>query len=195
MGKVKTRLAKSIGDFGAFEVYKHLVDITEQESLQLEDCDIHVYFSDVIIDSKWPDHEKFVQEGADLGERMQNAFKNGFKQGYKQVIGIGTDLPDLNADIMNKGLEFLNSKDTVFGPATDGGYYLLGMNRMIDCIFENKAWSTESLLADTLKELKDKEITVGLLKELNDVDTLEDLKSSSVSDKFEHLYELSRSNK
>ena len=111
LGKVKTRLAKSIGDWGAFEVYKELVDITESESERLNGVDVHIYFSDFIIDEKWKGRAKFVQEGADLGERMKNAFKNGFDSGYKQIIGVGSDLPDLNADVMLEGLDSLNDSD------------------------------------------------------------------------------------
>lgn len=191
LGKVKTRLAKAIGDFGAFEVYKELVEITEMETNRLEDCDIHIYFSDVIIDSKWVEKRKFVQEGASLGERMENAFKNGFDQGYKKIIGIGSDLPDLNADVMLEGFQALDEMETVFGPAEDGGYYLIGMNSLHGGIFENKSWSTDKLLDETLSDLKANKITVALLEELNDIDTIEDLKSSSLSSKFTHYYELS----
>ncbi len=191
LGKVKTRLAKSIGDFGAFEVYKELVAITEAETDRIKDVDVHIYFSDQVIESKWPDKPKFVQEGADLGERMKNAFQNGFNMGYKRVIGVGSDLPDLSADIMNEGLETLVDADTVFGPSEDGGYYLVGMNRMIDCIFDNKEWSTEGLLAATQEDLTANSYSFKLLSELNDIDNIEDLKASSVSNKFKQYYELS----
>jgi uncharacterized protein len=191
LGKVKTRLAKSIGDTGAFEVYRKLVEITEKETSQLENCDIHIYFSDQIIDSKWTGKEKFVQDGSDLGERMKNAFTNAFNQGYHRVVGVGSDLPDLKAAVITKGFDALKKKDTVFGPATDGGYYLLGMYKMIDCIFENKDWSTDYLLKQTLVDLDSNQLSYSLLDILNDIDNLEDLKKSSISTNFKHLYELS----
>ncbi len=191
LGKVKTRLAKTIGDFGAFEVYKELVQITEAETERLDGVTVHIYFSDQIIESKWPNKQKFVQSGKDLGERMQQAFQHGFDQGFTKIIGVGSDLPDLNADLMNEGLNALENSDTVFGPSEDGGYYLLGMKRMINCIFENKEWSTSGLLSTTTTELISKQYSIQLLPELNDIDTIEDLKASSVSDKFKHLYELS----
>lgn len=190
LGKVKTRLAKTIGDFGAFEVYKELVDITESETARIEGVDVHIYFSDQVIESKWPGKEKFVQVGDDLGQRMKQAFERGFKAGYKRIIGVGSDLPDLSADIMEEGLEALVDDDTVFGPSEDGGYYLVGMNQMIASIFENKEWSTEGLLDATRKELSDEGYSIKLLTELNDIDNVEDLKASSVSNKFKHLYEL-----
>ena len=123
LGKVKTRLANTIGDDGAFEVYKDLVSITEAETKRLTNVDVHIYFSDVIIGTKWPGFEKFVQKGDDLGQRMQSAFQDGFSKGYKRIIGVGSDLPDLSADIMDEGWEALADCDKVFGISTDGGYY------------------------------------------------------------------------
>ncbi len=95
LGQVKTRLAKTVGHQSAFEVYKRLVEITEKETSLVQGCDVHVYFSDVVIDEMWPGVTKFVQQGEDLGARMQNAFRKGFEMGYSRVIGVGSDLPDL----------------------------------------------------------------------------------------------------
>ncbi|NRA11039.1 MAG: glycosyltransferase, partial [Crocinitomicaceae bacterium] len=180
--------AKSIGDAEAFNVYLHLVEITERESLKMENCHVHIHFSDVILKALWPDNQKYVQVGNDLGERMMNAFDQSFKLGYKRVIGIGSDLPDLRTDVMTKGLTALESSDTVFGPSEDGGYYLIGMNQMIPEIFIGKAWSTDSLLNETQRELKELGYSGELLVELNDVDTIEDLRDSSIAEKFPHLF-------
>ena len=187
LGKVKTRLAKTIGDQNAFEVYKYLVEITERETNKLENCDVHIYFSDVIIESKWLGKSKFVQAGDDLGQRMKNAFENGFENKYTHIIGIGSDLPDLNARIISQAFDHLEQSETVFGPAEDGGYYLLGMNKLYHCIFENKAWSTENLLNSTQLELNELGIKIVLLPTLNDIDTLEDLKNSTIAHHFNHL--------
>ena len=78
LGKVKTRLAKSIGNQGAFEVYSELVKITEKAIKNLL-IDKRIYFSDAIIDTKWENHYKAVQKGENLGERMKNAFIKGFE--------------------------------------------------------------------------------------------------------------------
>lgn len=189
LGHAKTRLAASIGDESAFEVYKHLIGITERETVSLKDSDIHVYFSSEITDDLWEGQQKFVQQGADLGARMQDAFQRGFDLGYGRIIGVGSDLPDLNAEVMTEGLNALTSNEAVFGPSEDGGYYLIGMNRLISCIFENKPWSTETLLNETLSELQSNNITVASLRELNDIDTIEDLQASSIADAFSHLWE------
>ena len=187
LGKVKTRLAKTIGNQEAFNVYRHLVEITERETTKMEHCDIHVYFSDVSIEGSWPNNVKFVQYGNNLGERMMNAFDESFKSGYKKVIGVGSDLPDLSAEIMTEGLQSLEANDTVFGPSEDGGYYLLGMKKLIPEIFIDKVWSTESLLDVTKSELDELGYSCKLLKVLNDIDTVEDLQNSSIAETFEHV--------
>ena len=179
LGKVKTRLAKTVGDNMAFEVYKELVDITEDCSKKVN-ADKHIYFSDVVINSKWADELKFVQQGENLGERMLNAFKSGFEQGYEKIILIGSDLPDISPEVIEEGFSELNKKEAVFGPAEDGGYYLVGMNILNNFIFENKPWSESCLLEKTKKELKDKGVEFCLLKTLNDIDTFDDLKQSKI---------------
>jgi hypothetical protein len=189
LGKVKTRLAKTIGDQAAFEVYKHLVAITEAETQKIDNCDIHIYFSDAIIETKWLGKEKFVQSGANLGERMKNAFQHGFKLGYQSIIGVGSDLPDLNSSIIKKGFEALKSSEFVFGPAKDGGYYIIGMNNLHHFIFENKPWSQSNLLEETISEIKSNNLEALLLEELNDVDTIEDLKTSTISELFSEYTE------
>jgi len=177
LGKVKTRLAKTVGDNMAFDVYKQLVDITEDCSKNVA-AEKHIYFSDVVINSLWVNELKFVQEGIGLGEKMQNAFKKGFEDGYEKIILIGSDLPDISPEIIQEGFDSLEKDEVVFGPAEDGGYYLVGMTKPFDFIFQNKQWSTESLFEKTMLELKEKKIKVSLLQTLNDIDTFEDLKTS-----------------
>lgn len=177
LGKVKTRLAKTIGNQGAFEVYKELVEITEKATSKVE-ADKRIYFSDAILDTKWVGFEKFVQQGEDLGARMKNAFGQGFADGYERIVLIGSDLPDINASHIYKGLKALEHSETVFGPAIDGGYYLIGLSKIHDCVFENKPWSQSILLHETLSELKSKNITFSILETLNDIDTFEDLIAS-----------------
>ncbi len=177
LGTVKTRLAKTIGDLGAFEVYSELVKITEEATSQL-DIDKRIYFSTAVVDTKWKGDYKTVQNGVDLGERMLNAFKDGFEAGYKKIVLIGSDLPDINARHITKGITALNTTDVVFGPAEDGGYYLIGLSKMEESIFINKPWSQPSLLNETLQELQKLHVSVGTLALLNDIDTYEDLIAS-----------------
>lgn len=177
LGTVKTRLAKTIGDYGAIEVYAELVKITEKATSELK-VDKRIYFSNAIVDSQWQNNFKAVQNGVDLGERMLNAFKDGFKDGYKRIVLIGSDLPDINSKHIESGLEKLNDNKVVFGPAEDGGYYLIGLSELEICVFENKPWSQSNLLEVTLNELNQKGIKAGVLDTLNDIDTYEDLIAS-----------------
>jgi len=179
IGKVKTRLAKTVGDNKAFEVYKQLIDITEECSLKV-DSDKHIYFSEKVITSKWVDELKFVQQGNSLGDRMSNAFEKGFKQGYEKVILIGSDLPEISPSIIQEGFDKLEKSEVVFGPAEDGGYYLIGMKKPRKFIFENKPWSETELLKLTLEELGKQDVSYSFLQTLNDIDTFEDLKSSKL---------------
>lgn len=180
LGKVKTRLAKTIGNTGAFNVYKVLYNITQTETLKL-DIDRHIYFSDVVINSSWPGDEKFTQNGNGIGERMLNAFKAGFNKGYEQIVLIGSDLPDISEAIITSGFKALKYSNIVFGPAQDGGYYLVGMKSFQPTLFLNKPWSQPNLLKETLTEVNN----YSLLEELNDIDTIEDLRTSFVNKQFE----------
>ncbi|MDT8410845.1 MAG: TIGR04282 family arsenosugar biosynthesis glycosyltransferase [Vicingaceae bacterium] len=174
LGKVKTRLAQTIGNENAFLIYKELVKITEKATQQLQNCTIQIYFSDEIEETQWDNCKKFIQQGNDLGEKMQHAFQQGFTSGYEKIVLIGSDLPAISASIIQQGFDALNSNDIVFGPAEDGGYYLVGMNKLHPTIFQNKPWSNEELLSVTLKELSGYKLQ--LLPFLNDIDVYEDLK-------------------
>lgn len=185
LGKVKTRLAKSIGNTGAFNVYKQLFNITQTATLKL-DVERHIYFSDVVINASWPNDQKFIQKGNDIGERMESAFKKGFEMGFDKIILIGSDLPDISPIIISEGFNKLSLSDTVFGPATDGGYYLVGMKKLPLGLFRDKPWSHPSLMNETLKTLVQQKISHSLLTQLNDIDTIEDLNTSSLKSEYKN---------
>jgi rSAM/selenodomain-associated transferase 1 len=117
--------------------------------------------------------EKKLQKGADLGERMQQAFETAFDRGYKKVLIIGSDLFELTSTLIISALEALETYDISIGPSLDGGYYLLGMKELHPAVFKNKKWGTDSVLENTLQDLKQQ--NVKLLEALNDIDTFEDL--------------------
>lgn len=177
LGKVKTRLAKTIGNEAASEVYRRLVAVTEDATKKLGK-DIRIYFSNAIVDDQWNGTYKAIQKGHDLGERMKNAFEEGFKDGYDRIVLIGSDLPDLDVKHLTSGLDALHTAEVVFGPAIDGGYYLIGLSTMQPCVFNDKPWSRSNLLNVTLDELKQNDISHVLLEPLNDIDTFEDLQAS-----------------
>lgn len=105
---------------------------------------------------------------------MKAAFQEVFSAGYKNILIIGSDCLQLNLKIIEDAFIMLKEKDTVVGPAKDGGYYLLGMNSMQNFIFENKEWSTSSVFSDTIYDIEQHQLSVGLLPQLLDVDTEED---------------------
>ncbi len=177
LGKVKTRLAKTIGNQAAFDVYSELVKVTENAIKNIE-TDKRIYFSDAIVEAIWGNNYKAVQKGVNLGERMKHAFKKGFDDGYERIVLIGSDLPDISSEHIKNGLNALQNNEVVFGPAIDGGYYLIGLSELKPFVFDNKPWSQSNLLEDTLKELQLKNITHTLLRPLNDIDTFEDLEAS-----------------
>ena len=176
LGKCKTRLAKTVGDENALTIYKmllqHTADVVEQVN-----CDKAVYYSvKVRTNDLWNDsiYRKHQQHGADLGYRMQNAFKDSFDAGYEKVLIVGSDLYDLEPHHIQDAFNKLDSNDVIIGPAEDGGYYLLGMKTLLPNIFENKNWGTETVRAATLNDLKTEK--VAQLEILNDIDLYEDLK-------------------
>ncbi|MDB4098735.1 TIGR04282 family arsenosugar biosynthesis glycosyltransferase [Polaribacter sp.] len=175
LGKVKTRLAKTVGDKTALEIYTFLLERTRDIAAKVT-ADKAVYYSVKIRENDIWDvtiFQKHLQVGEDLGIRMLHAFKNGFKAGYEKVMIIGSDLYDLTAETIENAFIALEKNEVVIGPAEDGGYYLLGMNSLEEKVFKNKDWGTKTVRKDTLEDLKDKK--VFLLGELNDVDVFEDI--------------------
>jgi len=134
LSQVKTRLAKTIGDKAALEVYSELLKVTENATKKLR-AEVRIYFSNAIEELPWNGYYKTTQQGDNLGKRMQHAFEQGFKDGYNRIVLIGSDLPDISEKHIVKGLNLLKQYNAVFGPAEDGGYYLIGLNSMLHAIF------------------------------------------------------------
>ncbi len=174
-GKVKTRLAATVGDEMALKIYSALLERTQQEVLKT-DCDKCVFYSSYIetCDS-WKNKlfEKNTQRGINIGERMSNAFIDTMPP-YKKVILIGGDIANISAEIIQKGFEKLNAHDIVLGPTHDGGYYLIGMKKPTPPVFENIEWSTNSVTKKTIENIGKLNKTYFLLPTLSDIDYEED---------------------
>ncbi len=187
LGKVKTRLAKTVGDEKALEIYLELSRITRENAAILsigllaeradDEVKIYIFYSDFIdTDDDWSNDtfEKRVQSGEDLGDRMLNAFKD-ILQKHSHVCIIGSDCPTLSVDILNQSFDMLQNHDFVVGPSTDGGYYLLGISTdSYAFVFKNMAWSTENVLSETINRIAQNNQTVALLPALTDVDEEKD---------------------
>ena len=183
-GKVKTRLAKDIGDPKALEIYKFLLEHSAKFTATVN-ASKQVYYSDSVnMDDIWDNklYSKRKQTGEDLGERMLNAFDNGFQEGFEKVIVIGSDMYDIKTIDIENAFQELEKHEYVIGPASDGGYYLFGMKTLNSKVFKNKEWGTSSVLNDTLNDLQQED--VKLLEIRNDVDLLEDIKDHPAFQKF-----------
>ena len=184
-GEVKTRLAATIGNESAFEVYSRLFHLTEAEAQKLNHTAVHIYYTHTVHEDGWSFADKYLQVGATLGDRMRAAFENGFKLGYKRIVGIGTDLAEMNAEIIEKALAALKQNDFVIGPAEDGGYYLVGMNAEKGLyIFNDKPWSTSALMDLTERDIIENDHSLLKLPLLNDIDTVGDLERSCIAQEF-----------
>jgi uncharacterized protein len=177
LGKVKTRLAKEIGDQETLKVYSFLLQHTHNMACNV-DCDRFVFYADYINENDLWENENFqkkMQEGDSLGNRMMVAFFELFQLGYSKVVIIGSDCPELTPFIIEDAFDRLDITDVVVGPSTDGGYYLLGLTHLIPELFINKEWSTNTVLIDTIKDTVSLGKSCSFITELSDIDTADDL--------------------
>ena len=176
LGKVKTRLAATLGNEKALTVYVELIEHTRAISGPAN-ADKFIFYADTIGENDiWgePGFTKKLQVNDDLGGKMKDAFTVLFKQGYEHVVIIGSDCFELSTIIIDEAFKLLEQKEVVIGPAKDGGYYLLGMKTLLPFIFENKHWSTEHVFQQTISDLQKENISFAELVTLTDVDTEED---------------------
>ncbi len=189
LGKCKTRLAATVGNECALEIYKFLLNHTVAITKGLT-ADKYVFYSEQVRENDlWDEtiYRKKSQFGEDLGSRMQNAFTELFEMGYERLIIIGSDMYDLSQLELENAFVTLEQNDYVIGPAEDGGYYLLGMKETLPSLFVNKLWGADSVLEATLNDLKSKH--VGILTEKNDVDYYEDIKDIDAFQPFFNTFE------
>lgn len=173
-GTVKTRLAQTLGNDKAFDIYKELLEITRQQSIKVN-AQCYLYYSDHIELDAWSETTfiKKVQSGIDLGARMANAF-NEVLQTHSKAIIIGSDCPYITSQIIDHSFHLLSNNDVILGPAIDGGYYLLGMKSTSPSIFESMPWSESNLYEKTIEKLNQLNFTHSSLIQLEDIDTEEE---------------------
>jgi rSAM/selenodomain-associated transferase 1 len=175
LGKVKTRLAKSVGNEKALAIYKSLLAHTRSTVLQVDVNRLLFYADKLNHDDAWSsaDFIKFVQVDEDLGGRMHRAFVTALENNLKAVI-VGSDLPQINAQIIQEAFQKLDEYPYVIGPAVDGGYYLLGMKQPSPELFEDMEWSTPLVFEQTIRKIKKMGKLWYELPKISDVDYLED---------------------
>jgi len=175
IGKVKTRLAKTVGNEKALAVYKALMEHTRKIAEALP-INRRLFYSQFINESDNWSRKKFqkdLQIEADLGTKMATAFHTVFKKNDKVVI-IGSDCASLTPEIVQTAFDRLDDFPFVIGPAMDGGYYLLGMTEFTPSVFSDIEWSTETVCSTTIERINSLGKTYFLLPELSDIDYEED---------------------
>jgi uncharacterized protein len=176
LGKVKTRLAQTVGNDRALEFYKYLLSYTKSVTSSL-DIDCFVFYSDFIDkDDLWDGQfKKELQQGDTLGIRMENAFGRIFSLGYKKAIIIGSDCLEITKELIEDSFEELEKVDFVVGPAHDGGYYLLGMHTLHSPLFYDKSWSTSKVFEQSIQDIEKISASYHVLPVLCDIDEVQNL--------------------
>jgi hypothetical protein len=181
-GRVKTRLIPALGPEGAAALHRRLVLRTLRTALaacRAADAELEIRFTggDENALHHWLGDEVFcrAQSDGDLGRRMAGAFADSFREGARATVIIGSDCPELTADLLAAAFDKLFQASVVLGPATDGGYYLIGLTQPVPQLFRGIRWSTETVLAESLHALEQINVKPALLSSLNDLDLPGDL--------------------
>lgn len=176
-GKVKTRLSPPLSALEAANLYQ--VALTEtlrrlryhskqpEYELVICYCGERRWFEDA-----FPDIPLVLQQGENLGERMGTCLDAWLQNGYERAMLIGSDTPDLPLDYINQAFSALEQAELVIGPATDGGYYLIGERVHQPQLFSQITWSTDAVLKQTLAKAQQANVRHHLLPEWDDLDDL-----------------------
>ncbi|AKQ45893.1 hypothetical protein TH63_09955 [Rufibacter radiotolerans] len=179
LGKVKTRLARTLGEHQALQIYKQLLHLTHAAAAPVKATKWICYSDEVPAEADiWSAGSFLPQEQPqvpDLGYRMHSLFAKGLVEGFSPVVIIGSDCPDISPEIIEEAFRQLETHDVVLGPAQDGGYYLLGLNFLVPELFTSIPWSTAEVLPATLQAASNLHLKVAQLQVLADVDEAEDL--------------------
>lgn len=176
-GQTKTRLAASIGHPKALAAYQEMLQHLRSVARETQRA-VAVFYGNQIPDhdlwqeAGWP---RLLQSGATLGDRMNGAFAWGQAQGYQRMVLVGSDIPGVDAPLLEQAFAQLQTHGAVLGPANDGGYYLIGLHGPDAQIFDDLPWSTPEVLRLTQQRLTEAGLSYAWLPEQQDVDTVEDL--------------------
>lgn len=186
-GKTKTRLIPSLGPQKAADLQRLMTEKVVKEALLAAEefaATVSVFYTNGTAEqmTEWLGDScgYYPQSAGDIGLRMKDAFSIILKEPTRSVVLIGSDIPDVNAEIIKKALRSLRSSDTVLGPTYDGGYYLVGVNRDVfknlgNSLFSEIPWSTDQVLEKTVQRINKTGCSYTLLQTLHDIDRPEDL--------------------
>jgi rSAM/selenodomain-associated transferase 1 len=192
VGKTKTRLIPALGAAGATTLQRQMTEFTLKQveqwvNLHGNDLEgdrspspsVEIRFAggDRTLMQDWLGSRWSYQPQAtgDLGDRMRQAFQSAFEWGSTRVVTIGIDCPQLDAATLAQAFQALQEHDLVLGPATDGGYYLIGLRSLIPELFSGIDWGTDQVFRQTMTIAQAKELAIATLTPFTDVDRPEDL--------------------
>ncbi|MGB5896593.1 MAG: TIGR04283 family arsenosugar biosynthesis glycosyltransferase [Geitlerinemataceae cyanobacterium] len=181
-GKTKTRLIPALGAPGAARLQRQMTERTVAQAQWLQEqrpvtIEVRFFGGTRSRMRRWlGNRSTYLPQGkGDLGDRLQQAVEMAFAEGSKRVTIVGSDCPGLNTLLFVKAFDGLTDNDLVLGPASDGGYYLIGLRRSIPELFENIDWGTERVLEQTMEIARNLGLSIAELPVLDDVDRPEDL--------------------
>ena len=181
-GHTKTRLIPALGAERAAQLQETLTRRALEVARRVcvhRSCDLEVRFSGGDINqmkSLYGSELRFApQQGTGLGERLAESIDAAFCEGAKRILVIGTDCPEIETDLLSEAFDALTRSDVALGPALDGGYYLIGLNKNRPELFQGIDWGTDQVLKQTLDKANQMGCKIYLLKPLSDVDYPEDL--------------------
>lgn len=177
-GSVKTRLSPALPVGYACQVYRAMLEDALDAAARASADERFLYWSDSGNDVEGFDAaavESRTQRGADLGERLSHAFAELLRAPDDRAVILGADCPALDAPTIDSAFTALESADLVLGPTRDGGYYLIGLRKLVPDLFSGIAWSTDRVAIQTLERARDAKLTTVTLGQLEDLDTPEDL--------------------
>ncbi|MEM9926060.1 MAG: TIGR04282 family arsenosugar biosynthesis glycosyltransferase [Cyanobacteria bacterium P01_D01_bin.50] len=181
-GKTKTRLIPALGVEGAANLQRQMTEYTLSKVKKLQESvaisfEVRFTGGDLQLMQNWLGTELNYQlqgEG-DLGKRMENSFLSAFSRGAQEVVIIGIDCPGANVKVLAEAFEKIQHCDLLLGPALDGGYYLIGLKRVIGKLFTNIDWGTAKVLQQTVDIAQQLKLSIDYLQTLADIDRAEDL--------------------
>jgi uncharacterized protein len=179
---VKTRLIPALGPEHAAALYRALAEAVVAATRPGPAGYERLFFftpaeARAEMEAWFPGEAWIAQEGPDLGARMSSAFDEAFRRGADRAAIVGSDVPGLTIHDVDVALSSLEDHDLVLGPARDGGYYLIGLSRPRLALFQGIAWGTGSVFAATMEKAAGLGLSVRVLEERRDIDTLEDVRA------------------
>ena len=183
MEKVKTRLGAQIGTRKAMEIYREAADFVARSFSDSKNWETFFFYTPKEKEKEilgWLGGGEaffFAQEGESLGQRISRAFGKCFSLGFENIVIIGTDCVMITEDDVKNAFSLLSGKkfEAVLGPATDGGYYLLGLRRETNAVFKDISWSTSRVFEETEKRMRENGLSCAVMKKLSDIDEEKDI--------------------